>query len=191
MRKMNRNGRKLSGAVLLLAIALASFAAAAITITNITLWTVRAEMPPIVKVKGADAINTSYIYTRFYSQVANDGLNRTYITITGFRGDPTKYDEIIRICNKDSVSYNVELKYNGTVSGSWTYVKWIKFWIAGQGPLRVSSGVATGSAVTTIPSGQCASVSVEVLVDGNLPDNQIGQDLLTIEIDVVSTKPTP
>ena len=188
---MNRNGRKLSGAVLLLAIALASFAVAAITITNITEWTVRAEMPPIVKVKGADAINTSYIYTRFYSQVASDGSNRTYITITGFRGDPTKYYEIIKICNYDSVSYNVELQYGGKISGDWTYVKWIKFWIAGQGPLEIDSGGSTGSAATTIPAGQCASVSVEVLVDGSLPNEMLGQDLLTIWINVVSTKPTP
>ncbi|MEM2597414.1 MAG: hypothetical protein QXT50_01970, partial [Thermofilum sp.] len=149
MRKMNRNGRKLSGAVLLLAIALASFAVAAITITNITHWTVRAQTPPIVKVKGADAINTSYIYTRFYSQVASDGSNRTYITITGFRGDPTKYDEIIKICNYDSVSYNVELQYGGKIDGSWTYVKWIKFWIAGQGSLEITESGSSGEAKTT------------------------------------------
>ncbi|MEM1715832.1 MAG: hypothetical protein QXE91_08660 [Thermofilaceae archaeon] len=189
---MDGEKRRVSGAAaLLILLAIASFATAAITITNITHWTVRAQTPPIVKVQGADAINTSYIYTRFYSQVTSDGSNRTYITITGFRGDPTKYDEIIRICNYDSVSYNVELRYNGTVSGSWTYVKWIKFWIAGQGPLKIDSSGSTGSAATTIPAGQCASVSVEVLVDGNLPGSQIGQDLLTIEIDVVSIKPTP
>jgi len=189
---MDGEKRRLSGAAaLLILLAIASFATAAITITNITEWTVRAKKPPIVKVKGTDAINTDYIYTSVTSQVASDGSNRTYITITGFRGDPTKYYEIIKICNYDSVSYNVELQYGGKISGDWTYVKWIKFWIAGQGPLEIDSGGSTGSAATTIPAGQCASVSVEVLVDGSLPDTKLGQDLLTIEIDVVSTKPTP
>ncbi|MEM2593163.1 MAG: hypothetical protein QXI60_11310 [Thermofilaceae archaeon] len=189
---MDGEKRRLSGAAaLLILLAIASFATAAITITNITEWTVRAKKPPIVKEPGADAINTNYIYTEVTSQVASDGSNRTLITITGFRGDPTKYDEIIKICNYDSVSYNVELQYKGKVSGDWTYVKWIRFWIAGQGPLEITESGSSGEAKTTILDGDCASVSVEVLVDGSLPDNQIGQDLLTIEIDVVSTKPTP
>jgi len=191
---MDGEKRRLSGAAaLLILLAIASFATAAITLTNITLWTVRAQTPPIVKVLGKDAINTSYIYTSVHWKVDEyDKTNRTYITITGFRGDPTKYDEIIKICNKDNVaSYNVELSYNGTVTGDWTYVKWIKFWIAGQGTLKIDSSGSTGIAATTIPAGQCASVSVEVLVDGSLPNEMLGQDLLTIWINVVSTKPTP
>ncbi|MEM4563684.1 MAG: hypothetical protein QXI55_07145 [Thermofilum sp.] len=189
---MDGEKRRVSGAAaLLILLAIASFATAAITITNITHWTVRAQTPPIVKVQGVDAINTNYIYTSVTSQVSNDGTNKTYITITGFRGDPTKYDEIIKICNKDNVSYNVELQYKGNVSGSWTYVKWIRFWIAGQGILEITESGSTGSAATTIPGGQCASVSVEVLVDGSLPDDMLEKDLLTIQIDVVSIKPTP
>ncbi|MEM2299312.1 MAG: hypothetical protein QXW23_07305 [Thermofilaceae archaeon] len=189
---MDGEKRRLSGAAaLLILLALTSFVTAAITLTNITLWTVRAKTPPIVKVLGVDAINTSYIYTSVHWQVGDDGTNRTLITITGFRGDPTKYDQIIKICNYDDNSYNVELQYKGKVSGDWTYVKWLRFWIANQGPLEIKSTGYIGSAVTTIPPGQCASVSVEVLVDGNLPDNMLGQDLLTIQIDVVSTKPTP
>ncbi|MEM1912537.1 MAG: hypothetical protein QW067_05285 [Thermofilaceae archaeon] len=190
---MDGEKRRVSGAAaLLILLAIASFATAAITITNITHWTVRAQTPPIVKVQGADAINTDYIYTSVTWEVNSDGTNRTLITITGFRGDPTKYDEIIKICNKDNVtSYNVELQYRGRVSGNWTYVKWIRFWIAGQGPLEITQSGSTGSAATTIPGGQCASVSVEVLVDGSLPDNMLGKDLLTIQIDVVSIKPTP
>ncbi|MCX8180085.1 MAG: hypothetical protein N3E41_01705 [Thermofilaceae archaeon] len=173
----------------LLILSLVAFAGAAITILNITEWTVRAKYPPIVKVKGVDAVNTSYIYTRVYSGVATDGTNRTYITITGFRGDPTKYDEILKICNLDNVSYDVSLVYNGTVTGGWTYVKWVKFWIANQGPLTITGTGSSGSAVTTIPAGQCASVAVEVLVSGNLPDNMLGQDILTIAINVKSVKP--
>ncbi|MEM3975105.1 MAG: hypothetical protein QW320_12115 [Ignisphaera sp.] len=182
MRKMNRNGRKLSGAVLLLAIALASFAAAAITITNITEWNVKAMYPPIVKVAGADA-KTDYVSVTTYN--ASDGTNRTVITIVGFTGDPTYYSEPLKICNKDTVAYNVSLAYNQVLYGNWTYVKYLKFWLGSSGPLTVTSSGASGSATTTIGPGQCVPVPVEVLIKPNAPRGTV---LITVEIDVVSTR---
>ncbi|MEM4898810.1 MAG: hypothetical protein QXM99_00215 [Thermofilum sp.] len=182
MRKMNRNGRKLSGAVLLLAIALASFTAAAITITNITEWKVKAMYPPIVKVAGADA-QTNYVNVTTLTY--RDGTNRTVITIVGFTGDPTYYSEPLKICNKDTEPYNVRLAYNQVFYGNWTYVKYLKFWLGSSGPLTVDSNGASGSATTTIDPGQCVAVPVEVLVTPDAPTNQV---LITVEIDVVSTR---
>ncbi|MEM1632559.1 MAG: hypothetical protein QXX83_10555 [Thermofilum sp.] len=182
MRKMNRNGRKLSGAVLLLAIALASFTAAAITITNITEWNVKAMYPPIVKVAGADD-QTNYVNVTTYT--ADDGTNRTVITIVGFTGDPTYYSEPLKICNKDTVPYSVSLVYKQVLGGGWTYVKYLKFWLGNSGPLTVTSSGSSGSATATVNPGQCVAVPVEVLVTPDAPTNTV---LITVEIDVVSTR---
>ncbi|MEM0495212.1 MAG: hypothetical protein QXU72_08140 [Thermofilum sp.] len=183
---MNRNGRKLSGAVLLLAIALASFAAAAITITNITEWKVMAKHPPIVKVAGADA-QTNYVDVTTYT--ADDGTNRTVITIVGFTGDPTYYSDPLRICNKDNVAYTVKLRYMGTTdTGNWQYVKYLKFWLGSNGPsLEVKQGtqIETESGEISLDGDSCVAVPVEVLVTPDAPTDEV---LITVEIDVVSTR---
>ncbi|MEZ0345888.1 MAG: hypothetical protein ABWK01_04995 [Infirmifilum sp.] len=184
--------RKTMATALLVVLAIAAFAAAAITLTNITQWTVQAQTAPIVKVAGPDAVNSSYILTSIHAGTASDGTNRTYITITGFRGDPTKYDNVLKICNKDTIaSYSVQLVYRGIIgTSSWNnYVKYLKFWINNQGPLQVDASTTSGSATpaVTVSANSCVPVSVEVLVDGSLPDSMLGQPLITVEIDVVSS----
>ncbi|MEM1522803.1 MAG: hypothetical protein QXU69_07240 [Thermofilaceae archaeon] len=176
--------RRLSGAAaLLILLAIASFATAAITITNITEWKVMAMSPPIVKVAGADD-QTNYVNVTTYT--ARDGTNRTVITIVGFTGDPTYYSEPLMICNKDTVAfYSVSLVYKRVLYGGWDYVKYLKFWLGSSGPLTVDSGQVSGSATTTIGPDECVAVPVEVLVKPNAPTDTV---LITVEIDVVSTR---
>ena len=173
-------------AALLAVLALASFAAAAVVITNITEWNVVAAYAPIVKEAGAD-VDTGYVSVSTYT--ADDGTSRTVITITGFKGDPTKYTEALRICNRETgetaANYEVELVYKEVLGGGWTHVKYIKFWLGGSGPLTVTSFGADGTAKATVSAGQCVPVAVEVLVT---PEAPTGQTLITVEIDVVSTR---
>jgi hypothetical protein len=179
--------RRSSLALLLAALALLSFAAAAITITNITEWHVQsAGTPPVVKVAGADVDGSLISVT---TQTAADGTNRTIITIKGYTGDPTYYSEVIKICNKDtSKSYAVKLVYNGVLSGDWTYVKYLKLWLGTTGPLTIDSTTAKGASIgpVTVGPGSCVSVPAEVLVTPNAPT---GSDLISIRVDVVSTTP--
>jgi len=178
---------------LLIVLATLSFAAAAITLTNITEWHVQTPgTPPVVKVKGAD-VDSNLLSVS--TNTASDGTNRTVITIKGYTGDPTKYDEVIKICNKDaSRTFSVSLKYNGTLGGGWTYVKYLKLWLrtpSGQliGPLTINSGTSVGTSIgpVNVAPNSCVSVPAEVLVDASTPSSQWNTDLITIEVDVVST----
>jgi hypothetical protein len=186
---MAEKTRKLAPTTLLILLAVASFAAAAITITNITEWHVQsAGTPPIVKVAGADVDGSLISVT---NQTASDGTNRTIITIKGYTGDPTYYSEVIKICNTDtSKSYAVKLVYNGVLSGDWTYVKYLKLWLGTTGPLTIDSTTSTGSYIGPVTVGQnsCVSVPAEVLVT---PDAPTDSDLISIRVDVVSTTPPP
>ncbi|MEM2410697.1 MAG: hypothetical protein QXF87_09260 [Thermofilaceae archaeon] len=180
---MDGEKRRLSGAAaLLMLLAIASFAMAAIKITNITMWNVTAMYPPIVKVAGEDAA-TNYVNVTLYT--AGDGTNRTVITIAGFTGDPTYYSKPLKICNKDTVSYSVSLVYKQMLYGGWTYVKYLKFWLGTSGPLTVDSDGAHDSATATINPGQCVYVPVEVLVTPNAPTDTV---LISVEIDVVAER---
>jgi len=117
---------------------------------------------------------------------AGDGTNRTLITIKGYTGDPTHYDEVIRICNKDTRTYRVKLVYNGVFEGSWDYVKYLKLWLGTTGPLTIESTTQAGTiGPVDVEGNSCVSVPAEVLVKPNAPSG----DLITIEVDVVSTYP--
>jgi len=184
---MAEKTRKLAPTTLLILLAVASFAAAAVTITNITEWHVQsAGTPPIVKMAGTDVDGKLISVT---TQTGSDGTNRTIITIKGYTGDPTYYSEVIKICNKDtSKSYAVKLVYNGVLSGNWTYVKYLKLWLGTTGPLTIDSSTSTGASIgpVTVGSNSCVSVPAEVLVT---PDAPTGSDLISIRVDVVSTTP--
>jgi len=174
---------------LLIVLATLSFATAAITLTNITEWHVQTPgTPPIVKVAGED-VDGSLLSVSTYT--ASDGTNRTVITIKGYTGDPTKYDEVLRICNAYGTSpYTVSLKYNGVLSGSWTYVKYLKLWLGSlETPLTIDRSTTVGTTLgsVTLNPGECVSVAAEVLVDANTPSSQWDTDLIVIEVDVVST----
>ena len=185
---MAEKARKLAPTTLLILLAVESFAAAAVTITNITEWHVQsAGTPPIVKVKGADVDDTLVSVT--IDETRADGINRTIITIKGYTGDPTNYSEVIKICNKDtSKSYAVKLVYNGVLSGGWTYVKYLKLWLGTTGPLTIDSSTKEGASIgpVTVGPSSCVSVPAEVLVTPNAPT---GNDLISIRVDVVSTTP--
>ena len=192
---MGENGgktRKLAPTTLLILLAVASFAAAAITITNITEWHVYAKTPPIVKVdgklKGYDYGN----YVNVTTTTGSDGTNRTVISVLGFTGDPVKYKNVLYICNKDyqGYTYNVQLVYKGSLYGTnWNYVRYIKLYF-GSGTLTIDSGTSSGAATASVSPGACEPVSVEVLVKPNAYDDGKADGrtmLIAIEVDVVAT----
>ena len=183
---MAEKARKLAPTTLLILLAVASFAAAAVTITNITEWHVQsAGTPPIVKVKGTD-VDDNLISVS--TQTGTDGTNRTIITIKGYTGDPTYYSEVIKICNKDTTkTYSVKLVYKQLLGGGWTYVKYLKLWLGSGGPsLNIDSTTAEGTSSGSVDVGpnSCVSVPAEVLVTPGAPT---GSDLVSLEVDVVST----
>jgi len=169
---------------LLILLATLSFAAAAVTLTNITEWHVQsAGTPPIVKVTGTD-VDGSILSVS--TTTGTDGTNRTVITIKGYTGDPTYYSEAIKICNKHaSKTYSVKLVSKGVIGGDWTYVKYLKLWLGSTGPLTIDSSHPTGEiGPVSVGASSCVSVPAEVLVTPNAPT---GSDLISIEVDVVST----
>jgi len=180
--------RKSGLALLLAALALASFAAAAVTITNITEWHVQSTgYPPIVKVAGADA-DTGLVSV--ITTTAVDGTNKTIITIRGYTGDPTNFSEVLKICNKDtSNSYAVKLVYQGYSNGGWTYVRYLKLWLGSTGSLTIDSTTQDGASTVpvTVGPGSCVPVAAEVLIDADTPQNMWYTDLISIRVDVVST----
>jgi hypothetical protein len=177
---------------LIIVLATLSFATAAITLTNITEWHVRsAGTPPIVKVVGKDAVYgdaTSGQLANVTIKTATDGTNRTIITIRGYTGDPTYYSEVIKICNKGSQTYQVKLVANGVLNGNWDYVQYLKLWLNNQGPLELKNGQTTGETPqVSVPAGDCVPVSAEVLVKATDPLPPTNQDLVVVEVDVVSS----
>jgi len=84
------HARRSSLALLLAALALLSFAAAAVTITNITEWYVYAKTPPIGKVDGELKGYDYGKYVNVTTTTGSDGTNRTIISVLGFTGAPVK-----------------------------------------------------------------------------------------------------
>jgi hypothetical protein len=166
---------------LLILLATLSFAAATVTLTNITEWHVQsAGTPPVVKVAGRD-VDNNLLKVELKTV---DGTNRTVITIKGYTGDPTNYSEVIKICNKASKTYSVKLVSIGVIGGDWTYVKYLKLWLGSTGPLTIDSSHLTGEiGPVDVEAGSCVPVPAEVLVTPGAPT---GSDLITIEVDVVS-----
>ena len=196
---MAEKTRKLAPTTLLILLAVASFAAAAVTLTNITEWHIQAYgKPPIVKVAGADAASGLISVS---TTTGNNGENRTVITIKGYTGDPTNYTEVIKICNEDtSNSYSVKLVYKGVLNGGqWSqYVRYITLGLGSATPVQITSSTAKGTTIGPVTIGPatqqgptCVPVSAEVLIDSSTPQNLYNQDLMSIEVDVVSTTPPP
>jgi len=202
---MAEKNRKLAPATLLILLSIAAFATAAVTITNITEWSIKAVKPPIVKEEGLDCDNCAVQVT---TRQENDGTNRTVITIKGFRGDIVNYTSVIKVCHRGS-SYvactgedcsawdnrlNVKLVYKGLLGGSqWNdYIRYIKLNIDGSStPLIIKENTQVGaeSGEVTLNAGNCVNVSAELLIDASIPDRDLCQDLTKLEIDVVATKP--
>ena len=194
---MAEKTRKLAPTTLLILLAVASFAAAAVTITNITEWYVYAKTPPIVKVDGK---LMGYNYGKYVNVTTStvDSTNRTVISVLGFTGDPVKYDNVLYICNKDyqGYTYNVQLVYKGLLNNTnWNYVQYIKLYFPDSSNALNIDGSTTGTPSTSpraISSGSCEPVSVEVLVKPNAYNDGKADGrtmLIAIEVDVVATKP--
>ncbi|MCC6051202.1 MAG: hypothetical protein LM580_10865, partial [Thermofilum sp.] len=169
------------------------FAAAAITITNITEWHVYAKTPPIVKMDGKGFGYDYGKYVNVTNYFAEDGTNRTVISVLGFTGDPVKYDNVLYICNKDyqGYTYNVQLVYKKLLHDTtWDYVQYIILYFPDETNTLIIDGSTTGTPSTdprAISPGNCEPVSVEVLVKPDAPADGATR-LIAIEVDVVATK---
>jgi len=191
---MAEKAKKLAPTTLLILLAVASFAAAAITITNITAWRVYAKTPPIVKVDGKVFDYDYGEYVTVGTTTGDDGTNRTVISVLGFTGDPVKYDNVLYICNKDyqEDTYDVQLVYKGLLNNTdWDYVQYIKLYF-GSDTLIIDSTTSSGAATASVPisHGACVPVSVEVLVkpDAYTAGKADGSTMLiAIQVDVVAT----
>ncbi|MCC6049709.1 MAG: hypothetical protein LM580_03330 [Thermofilum sp.] len=191
---MAEKARILVPATLLILLAVASFAAALITITNITEWHVYAKTPPIVKVDGKLMGYNYGKYVNVTNYFAEDGTNRTVISVLGFTGDPVKYDNVLFICNKDyqGYTYNVQLVYKGLLyDTTWDYVQYIRLYFPDSTNVLYIDGSTTGTPSTgprIIPPDTCDTVSVEVLVKPDAPADGSTR-LIAIQVDVVAIKP--
>jgi len=178
--------RRTTIATLLLALAIVAFATAAVTLTNITEWTVKAQGSPVVKVAGNDSA-TGYVSVT--SDFPGDGTNRTKITVVGFKGDPTNYTSVLKICNKNFTGpVTVKLVYKGlSYPKEWPpdviYV--ILFNSTNKNTLISLPSGSTEATIGPIPKGQCSSdIGVSVLVSPDAPTNT---ELVKFEVDVEST----
>jgi hypothetical protein len=178
---------------LLIVLATLSFATAAITLTNITEWHVQsAGTPPIVKVVGTDVNGTinSNDLVSIYRYIAADGTNRTKIIIKGYTGDWTNYTSVLQICNKgtDGHKYTVQLQFGGfdTSVTTSSYFKYLVLHFNGETMTITSSGATpTTIGSATLTPNQCVDVGADVLV---APEAPSGSDLVSVYIDVVSTR---
>ena len=182
---MDGGKRRLSGAAaLLILLAIASFATAAITITNVTQWEIIAKEAPIKKVKGDD-IDTLQHYDVDIKLDTNNNYNKTVITLVGFIGDPTNYTSVLKICNYDTQkAYEVRLVYQGLVNGySWGHVAYVILHF-GEEQVQLDSGATPGVTATgyvtigkatmsgneVVPS--CEDVGADILVKPTATNNQ-------------------
>lgn len=181
--------KRFSTAALLLLLALASFAVATISLTNITEWYVIAKHPPIVKVVGSSLQNTSYIYNQVgYVYADFDGTNRTVIQLTAFTGDPTKYSEVIKVCNKDNQTYRVRLVYQGLITSyNWDMVQYLDVWIGNENNKLALKNANVGASTewVNVSPGGCVSVGAEILVKANAAN---GATVVGFRVDVVSER---
>jgi len=185
--------RRTTIATLLLALAIVAFATATATLVNITEWKVSAQDSPVVKVASSDA--TTYTELVTVGKYTYGGTNRTTITVVGFKGDPTTYTSVLKICNTGSRDVDVTLKYEGVLSSyvqsrPFKYIKYIQLLYPGTSSspqtLTIDSSTPIGASISlgTITSGLCSDdIGVKVLVTPDAPTNQV---LITIEVDVES-----
>ena len=180
---MDGGKRRLSGAAaLLILLAIASFATAAITITNVTQWEIIAKEAPIKKVKGDD-IDTLQHYGVNINLDTTNNYNKTKITLVGFIGDPTNYTSVLKICNYDTHrAYEVRLVYQGLVEGySWDHVAYVILHFGGE-KLQLDGSTGEGAATnyvtidpaTTGAAGEvvptCKDVGADILVKPTATD---------------------
>jgi len=183
--------RRTTIATLLLALAIVAFATAAVTLVNITEWTVMAQGSPVVKVAGSDVGNKPGSYVNVTSYIARDGTNRTAISVIGFKGDPTNYTSVLKICNKNFTGpVTVKLVYKGLLSPQqWpSDVTYVKLFNSTNNNILLNlptNPPGTEVTIGRIGPGRCSSdIGVSVLVSANAPTKT---ELVTFEVDVVST----
>jgi len=182
--------RRTTIATLLLALAIVAFATATVTLVNKTEWIVTAQPPPVVKVAGNDVATGLVTVVSNGTLSTSDGVNWTTITVVGFKGDPTTYTSVLRICNKGGRQVSVTLNYKKLLSGDWTYVKYIKLlYPSGSQAITIQRGSVSGTISFNLPGRSEAApscsgdIGVEVLVT---PDAPTDTALIAIQVDVES-----
>ncbi len=120
---------------LYIALALALFVGApvlgAILVQNFTQWDVIVDVPPIVKLEGADeALSNGYLVVDLGQTISNNDsglptpgsgdvlLAHEEITFTCFGGDRTYYTDVIQLQNTTGDTWNVELIVEADLAGN-------------------------------------------------------------------------
>ncbi len=173
----------------IVALAAAAMVAATFTFTNVTYWVINATKPPVVIDPGSDAVHDDYVDVDHYYDPAT-GRNITRISIVGFRGAPTTYTSVLKLCNRyGSGPIQARLVWVGPV-GTWPHASYIRaFYAIGPGGQKVGfEGTTTHSAAGpyTINPGTCIDIGAHVAIDANLPDSLAdGRTILaTYQIDI-------
>ncbi len=156
--------------LVLATMAIAALAIATVTFTNITYWDVYAIKPQVVKYAGEDA-KTPFINVSSYID-PNTGYNITRISVVAPVGDPTTYDDVLRVCNKYDKTMTLELRYIGMLTGPYTqYIRSFQvFWADNPSQyVGVDYGnVVPGPVSTVVQPGQCKIIGVRLVIDGRL-----------------------
>lgn len=95
--------------------------------------------------------------------------DRTVVLLTGFIGSPTRYSELLQICNGGDQSLTVMFEAVETMRDGWT-PRVFNIWLVkpdGRRSLFISLPLLTRSAPIELEPGECARVEVEVLVPAN------------------------
>jgi len=162
--------------LLLLSILLASAVLAAVTITNVSEWHVRAVPPPLKKLAGTDLGNPAYGVKRavVYSS-AEGGLNVTYVEVTVPRCHRAVFDPILYISVAGTAPVRLEA---ATVTGAYASQLSANVSISGSMQVRVAGGTIVQSSGPPVAVSGSAGVRLEVLVGSGAP---LGVEMARVE----------
>jgi hypothetical protein len=160
----------------LVVLAVAALVASMFTFTNVTYWVINATRPPVSADLGSDATGGGADYIKVQTEYdPTTGRNITRISIIGFKGVPTQYNSVLKLCNRyGSAVMNARLIWRGPVysTGHESYIR--AFYVFGSGGQKAGfEGTTTYSAAGPFPisPGGCIDIGAYVFIDANLPDS--------------------
>jgi len=162
--------------LLLLSILLASAALAAVTVTNVSEWHVRAVPPPLKKLAGTDLGNPAYGVKRavVYSS-AEGGLNVTYVEVTVPRCHRAVFDPILYISVSGTAPVRLEA---ASVTGAYASQLSANMSVSGSMQVRVAGGTIVQRTGPPVAVSGSAGVRLEVLVGSGAP---LGVEVTRVE----------
>lgn len=185
---MTRREYRALGLIVVLLGAVALFAA--VSVLNVTYWYVNTTEPPVIKYVGNDTnvMNGTFVKADWYYD-PNTGLNITRVYVTGVPGDILNITNALRVCNK----YNTDIKIrisdvlllqdftvtyqNGTTGSGAKLIRYLDIKFVEPTPppadpiviIKDGQPVDTTTDYVTLPSGTCAVLGVDMIIDANAP----------------------